>query len=241
VFERFVEEAVRSILGARDEARGLGHHAVGTEHLILALAQADPKVAGAFSGRELTVADLRGATARVFGRGASESVPAELPFSPDAQKAIALSWSIAEEFRHSTIVPLHLFMAILRIDGAQAHRVFGAVHLDVGDLARQTHDWLTPSAKPPGWRGGYQEDELEIATRYGPLTLTLVRQPDKGREDARIISLSAESLTGPEALGSFLSDFDRLLDASASGITVAFFRDLFLGMGTKLESYLKPE
>jgi len=37
VFEQFTHDARRVVVGAQDEARALGHHWVGTEHLLLAV------------------------------------------------------------------------------------------------------------------------------------------------------------------------------------------------------------
>lgn len=242
MFERFVEESVRSILAARDEARRVGHPAVGTEHLLVGLYQNEHKIESLFAARGRTLEDLKAAVAGIPTLPAT-SPGGDLPFSADAQKVIALSWSIAEEFHHNTIVPLHILLAILRVDGANAHHVLTELGLNPEELAQATREAISPSraAEMPVGRTGYQEDELEIPTPYGPVRLALVRMPNRAREEARIISISAEGLNGPAEVSSFLCDFDRLLDSSSSGITVTFFRDLFLGLGSQLETYLHSE
>lgn len=242
MFERFVEEAVRSILAARDEARRLGHPAVGTEHLMVGLHQNEHKVEKLFAACGKSLADLKAAVGTLPG-SATAPLTGDLPFSSDAQKVIALAWGIAEEFRHNTIVPLHMLLATLRVDSEHAHHVLTTLGISPAELAAATKEALAPTkvAESPSGRTGYLEEDLEISTPYGPVTLALVRLPNRAKEDARIISISAEGLNGPAEVSSFLLDFDRLLDASSSGITVAFFRDLFLGLGNKLESYLQPE
>ncbi len=242
MFERFVEEAVRSILAARDEARRLGHPAVGTEHLLVGLHQNEHKIARLLGTKGKTLVDLKAAVAKLPG-GASLPAGGDLPFSSDAQKAISMSWAIAEEFHHNTIVPLHMLMAILRVDSENAHQVLVTLGIQPEELSAATREVLAPTkpAQAQGGRTGYQEEDLEIATPYGPVTLALVRLPNRAREDARIISISSEGFNGPAEVTSFLSEFDRLLDSSSSGVTVTFFRDLFLGLGNKLESYLQPE
>lgn len=242
MFERFVEESVRSILAARDEARRLRHPAVGTEHLLLGLHQNEHKVEKLFAARGRSLADLRSAVATLPGDPAGTAA-GDLPFSSDAQKVIALAWATAEEFRHNTIVPLHMLLAILRVDSVHAHHVLTLLGIRPEDLAADTKETIAPT-KPvtvPTGRTGYLEDELEIPTPYGTVTLALVRLPNRAKDEARIISISAEGLNGPSEVSSFLSEFDRLLDASSSGVTVAFFRDLFLGLGNRLETYLQPE
>ncbi len=239
MFERFVEEAVRSILVARDEARRLKHGYVGTEHILLGLAQNDRKLAGLLSRSGRSLDDLRAAVGRVGTQAAGE-MPSDLPFSSDAQKTISVSWSIAEEFHHNTIVPLHLLGGILRIESGQAFRVFNEIELDIRGLAAATREALTP-AKIPADRSGYLEEELEIQTPYGPIVLSVLRLPNRRRDEARIISIAASGLNGPQEISSFVSDLDRLLDVSSNGITVGFFRDLFLGLGNRLQTYLQAD
>jgi len=239
VFERFVEEAVRSILDARDEARKLQHGYVGTEHMLLGLAQNDRKTAGLLSRSGRSLDDLRAAVGRVGAKVAGE-LPPDLPFSSDAQRTISVSWSIAEEFHHNTIVPLHLLGGMLRIQSGQAFRVFEEIDLDVRALAAATREALTP-AKVPADRSGYLEEELGIHTPYGQVVLSVLRLPGRGRDEARIISIAANHLNGPQEVQTFLDDFDRLLDASSAGIPVTFFRDLFAGLGRELDAYLAAD
>lgn len=239
MFERFAEEAVRSILTARDEAKQQGHGAVGTDHLLVGLVLHDNKVARLIADHGQSVAELRGAMPPfdLGDRPPPIEAPGDLPFSADAQKAISLSWLVAEEFRHNIIEPMHVVLAILRVDGSRARAMLGNLSLDDQLLAQQARVALTPSKKVRD-RAGYHEHELEIGTPYGPVVLTLVQPPNSNRSEARIISLSSHGLKGPDEIQVFLTDFDRLLDSSSSGISVAFFRDLFRGIGGELETYL---
>ena len=109
-----------------------------------------------------------------------------------------------------------MLLATLRVDSENVHRDLTSLGIVPSELADSTKEAIAPtkSAEPVG-RTGYQEEELEVHTPYGPVTLALVRLPNKAKEDARIISISAEGLNGPAEISSFLSDFDRLLDASS--------------------------
>jgi ATP-dependent Clp protease ATP-binding subunit ClpA len=238
VFERFVEEAVRSILAARDEARRLGHGAVGIEHLVVGILQNDHKAEAIFASKGRTLDDLRSAISRRPDLGTGTS-PDDLPFSGEAQKAISLCWSIAEEFRHNTIQPLHMLHALARVDDSHGSGAFQAMGVNLAELLDATREALVPSRKAPTERTSYQEEELEIATPYGPIVLSVVRLPNRAIDDARIISIASYGLNGPPEVSSFLEAFDRLVDASSSGISVGFFRDLFLGMGSRLNDFLQ--
>lgn len=239
MFERFEEEAVRAILAARDEACHLGHGAVGPEHLLVGLARTDSRTVGFLQTQSASAAMLVEALKRVLGQGEG-TAPADLPFTAEAQRAIARSWSLAEEHHHGTIEAAHLLLAVLPRLGEDSgvSSVLLAAGLDAQQLLSSVKNALAPVAKPR-LRAGFQEDDLEVSTPYGPVTLTLLRRPESSRDTARVISLSADTLSGPDEIRSFLSDLDRLLDATGGSLGVSFLRDLFGGLGTRLSAYLK--
>jgi ATP-dependent Clp protease ATP-binding subunit ClpA len=57
--DRFDEAARRVLKAAWDEATSLGENAVGTEHLLIALAGSDPTTAGLLAASGVTTTDLR--------------------------------------------------------------------------------------------------------------------------------------------------------------------------------------
>ena len=68
MFERFTQDARRVVVGAQDEARGLGHGWIGTEHLLLAaLRDEGSPVAAALRGVGLTAGTVRTEVRRLLG------------------------------------------------------------------------------------------------------------------------------------------------------------------------------
>ena len=68
MFERFTQDARRVVVGAQDEARGLGHGWIGTEHLLLAaLRDEGSPVAAALHGVGLTPERVRSEVRRQLG------------------------------------------------------------------------------------------------------------------------------------------------------------------------------
>ncbi|MBU6430077.1 MAG: hypothetical protein KGR26_13765 [Cyanobacteria bacterium REEB65] len=218
MFERFEELSVRAILAARDMARRLGHMDVGTEHIVLGLAKTQVAVDELLDRYGTSPWALESAIVAVFGEGRARS-DEDLPFAADAQRALAVSWAVAEELHHSTIAPLHLLLAILRLDDTRALQVLQALHVEPAALADAARDALAPASQTRG-RAGFQEDDIEVSTEYGPVVLTLLRRPDAAPQAARVISLSADTLKGPDEVYSFLAQFDRLLDASGGRLGV---------------------
>jgi ATP-dependent Clp protease ATP-binding subunit ClpA len=73
MFERFTASSRRVVIVAQEEARRLGHRAVGTEHLLLAVSlQDDQWAALVLARRGLTASCVRSEIDRVIGRGTAE-------------------------------------------------------------------------------------------------------------------------------------------------------------------------
>ena len=69
-YDRFTERARRSLTMAEEEARGLFHNYIGTEHLLIGLARAEEGVAAKVLLEFDATADrLRSAVEAVIGRG----------------------------------------------------------------------------------------------------------------------------------------------------------------------------
>jgi ATP-dependent Clp protease ATP-binding subunit ClpA len=70
MFERFTDPARAAVVGAQSEARALGHHWIGTEHLLLAvLARADSPVAQALGDLGVTESAVRARVLAEVGAG----------------------------------------------------------------------------------------------------------------------------------------------------------------------------
>jgi len=98
VFTRFTNEAREAVVTAQQEARALGHDHVGTEHLRLGvLAQGN-----AAQAKKLR-AQMTPGTADVTG---------QIPFTPEAKRALELALRAALAESASLIEPRHLLAGI---------------------------------------------------------------------------------------------------------------------------------
>ena len=70
MFERFTDAARTAVVLAQDEARGLRHNYLGTEHLLLGLLREQTGVASrALAGLGISAEDVRSDVERIVGRG----------------------------------------------------------------------------------------------------------------------------------------------------------------------------
>ncbi|HEY4412839.1 MAG TPA: Clp protease N-terminal domain-containing protein [Gaiellaceae bacterium] len=98
---RFTPMARAAIRAAQEEARGLGHDHIGTEHLLLGVLAEAPGVVDV--SPESVRAQLEPGSAQPTGR---------IPFTPDAKKALELALRAALTHGHAAIEPRHLLVGI---------------------------------------------------------------------------------------------------------------------------------
>jgi hypothetical protein len=130
----------RGVELATEEARGLGHSYVGTEHLLLGLLQVEEGVAARALARLNVDADaVRGEIEMIVGRGeepaSGTSVPP--PFTPRAKKVLALSEREARRLSHGYIDTGHLLLALVREGEGLAAQVLAKLGVDFAGLVEE--------------------------------------------------------------------------------------------------------
>ena len=134
MFRRFTASAREAVARAQDEARGLGHDHVGTEHLLLGLLR-DPTsdATSALLEFDVTLEEVRFQVERLFGRGAGSST-GDVPFSVRARGALehALRESLAAE--DDVIGPEHVLLGVVADPSGGAARILADFDVDKHSL-----------------------------------------------------------------------------------------------------------
>lgn len=133
MFNRFTDEARRTVVLAQEEARSLEHGYIGTEHLLLGMLQSGTGMAADVL-RSLAVScdDVRAQVVEMVGRGEGEP-PAQIPFTPRAKKVLELALRESLNHDHHEISDGHILLALLReSDGVAAQAL---ARLDVDEAA----------------------------------------------------------------------------------------------------------
>jgi plasmid stability protein len=106
LFTRFTTEARAAVVTGQEEARALGHDHVGTEHLLLGV------LAGGVTGLDLEAesvrAQLEPGEARPTG---------QIPFTPEAKRALELALRSALKEGAALIEPRHMLTGITGTSG----------------------------------------------------------------------------------------------------------------------------
>jgi hypothetical protein len=112
-FTRFTPRARNSVVAAQNEARAAGNDQIVPEHLVLGLlVDPDALAAKAIVAQGVTLDAVRQAVAAGLPPPAAE-VPALVPFSPQAKKALELTFREALRMGHNYIGTEHILLALL--------------------------------------------------------------------------------------------------------------------------------
>lgn len=151
VFERFTEPARQVVVLAWDEARVLGHHYAGTEHLLLGLLREEKGLAAqVLEFLHVPIEEARLRVAQIVpptGEAVTAST-GQLPFSPRAKKVLELALGEEQSFGHGYIGTGHILLGLAAEGdgvGARVLRDFGA---DAETVRNAVLSRLTDSPRP---------------------------------------------------------------------------------------------
>jgi ATP-dependent Clp protease ATP-binding subunit ClpC len=136
VFERYSEAARQSIVKAQEEARGLGHQSIGTEHLLLGvLNEPQGAPARALAGLGHGLDGVRVAVVAVLGRGPGETA-GEMAFTRGAVATLGAALHEATDHGEDPLDPGHLLIGLLATADETTVRVLEELGLDAGQVRR---------------------------------------------------------------------------------------------------------
>lgn len=113
MFERFTESARQVVVLAQEEARGLRHGYIGTEHLLLGLLREDGRAATTLRAHGVGLEQAREWVAEHIARGDAEPGGGQLPLTPRLKKIFETAVEEAETLGHRAIGTQHLLIALL--------------------------------------------------------------------------------------------------------------------------------
>jgi len=113
MFGRFTERAQKVIILAQDEAKGLKHNYVGTEHLLLGLVKEGEGIAAkALKNVGIDLNKLREKVVSKVGSGDKEQEL--LGFTPRTKRVFELSFLEARNLGHNYVGTEHLLLGLIK-------------------------------------------------------------------------------------------------------------------------------
>jgi len=151
MFEKFTDRARQVVVLAQEEARLLQHNYIGTEHVLLAVADVgDGPAAETLAALGLTPDAIRAEIETTIGRGA-EPPGGHIPFTPRVKKSLEHAMREAMKYGDSTIAPAHLLLGILRQGDNAAVRLITKMGHDPQLIRTRVFELSTaePGPAPP--------------------------------------------------------------------------------------------
>jgi hypothetical protein len=148
VFERFTTQARQAMTRAIEEARALGHAAIGTEHILLGLLHEEQGVpARALGALGIDFTAARNVVTRTLG-GAEVPAIGQLPFTPAAQRALERALPEAIRRGGADVEPEHVLLALVSDPTAGATAVLLALGPALEDIRRELDSIVGPAPAP---------------------------------------------------------------------------------------------
>ena len=123
MFERFTQPARQVVVAAQEEAVGLGHNYLGTEHILLGVLRYEDgipvRVLRSFG---IGGDEVRAQVLQIIGRGEGGTT-GQIPFTPRAKKVLELSQREAHDMGHGYIGTEHILLGLIREGEGVAVRI----------------------------------------------------------------------------------------------------------------------
>ena len=134
MIERCTVECIKVMMLAQQESRQLGHNFYGTEQFLLGTIGVEDSIAArALKSMGVTLDRARVEVEKIIGRGSWRLVPTELseiPFSPNALRALELAEEECQQLGDYYISAEHLLLGTLRVEEGNALKVLANLGVD---------------------------------------------------------------------------------------------------------------
>jgi ATP-dependent Clp protease ATP-binding subunit ClpC len=145
VFERFTYQSRRVVVLAQEEARGLHHNYIGTEHILLGLLRdSEGAAATALEAADVTLEGARREVETIIGRGKQEP-SGHIPFTPRAKKVLELSLREAVQLGDNSIDTGHILLGLIREGDGVAVQMMINLGADPSSIRQRVHQELRNS------------------------------------------------------------------------------------------------
>jgi ATP-dependent Clp protease ATP-binding subunit ClpA len=148
MFERFSDDARRTVVRALVESRRLGHNYVGTEHTLIALAAGNGTASAALEAEGVTVERARVTVAEMVEGERAPSPWDTGPYTARAKHIFELGIHEALGLGHDYVANGHLLLGILGLGQGNAMRTLEYLGVDCDELRLRLEDGLASSAPP---------------------------------------------------------------------------------------------
>ena len=204
----FTLKAENALNRAVSMAEEYGHTYIGTEHVLLALAEDETSCASILMKKyRITVDKISGAVKEYSGVGAPSRLSSK-DTTPKCRRLLESSYKITKKYGSEKIGTEHLLLAILEEKECVASKILTKIEADVVGMKDSVVGFLRSSQRGVIYAEGVSESNIPNLTKYGRNVTALAERgeldPVIGREketDRVIRILSRRSKNNPCLIG----------------------------------------
>lgn len=134
MFERLSKESESAIARAEEIARRLGQEYIGSEHLLMAIAESKDPAGVILAKHKITSASLELRIGKLICSKSPVKVTGQLPPSPHLKHVIEIAIEWAQRMGESHVEPKHTVLAMLGEAGSVAHVAIEDMGADVAEI-----------------------------------------------------------------------------------------------------------
>ena len=208
MYGKFTERAQKVIIIAQQEAAGLNHNYVGTEHLLLGLIKEGKGIAAQIlKGMGIDSAKVVEKIEEFIGRGDESASGQVVELTPRSKRVLELSYLEARRMNHNYVGTEHILLGLIREGEGIAAKVLRDLNIDLDKTREEIIKTLT--SQTPNQGGPVQgKSETPALDQHGRDLTQMVREgkldPVIGRakEIERVIQiLSRRTKNNPVLIG----------------------------------------
>ncbi|HLR72499.1 MAG TPA: ATP-dependent Clp protease ATP-binding subunit [Pseudogracilibacillus sp.] len=163
MFGRFTERAQKVLALSQEEAIRLGHHNIGTEHILLGLVrEGDGIAAKALKELGLEIKKIQTEVEKLIGKG--NQPMKSIHYTPRAKKVVELSQDEARKLGHSYVGTEHILLGLIREGEGVAARVLHNLDVSLNKARQQVLQLLGSNDTQSGQQARGQTSNVNTPT-----------------------------------------------------------------------------
>ena len=138
MFEKFNEKAIKVMTDAQNEALNFKHAKLSPEHVFLAILKQKSGIASKFLKATGMTYDFVKLELEKLNFEKSLKIQEILPFSEELKLVLKIAWDKSTEMQNNSILPEHLFLAIIESKNLNILKLFNSFDVDIARIKNST-------------------------------------------------------------------------------------------------------
>ncbi|MBU3146719.1 ATP-dependent Clp protease ATP-binding subunit [Clostridium sp. CF012] len=178
MFNKFTERAQKVLVHAQEEAEGLKHGYVGTEHILLGLLkEQDGLCKKSLNDMKIFSDGVKKLVLEYEGEGDVEMRRSEIPLTPRTKRLLELSLIEARNLNHNYISPEHILLALIRESEGVAYTILANLGADFNKLRDNIlNNWCSEDTPKANLSKEKKHHGTETLDRFGKDLTEMARE-----------------------------------------------------------------